>query len=168
MQGGRPVIRLEVHHLWTSVETPPLRAKVDESFRVLGPKPWQGHQFRADNRWIDMHIGQSMEWRCYAVAKAIHEGAAIASTSWGLGQVLGVHWSRLGFSSPSAFEAAQFTEAGQLDTMVRFIGSSPTLARAIRARDWRAFARAYNGAGKIEEYATKLEAAHTEARRGAT
>lgn len=157
-----PVIRLEVHKLW-SVVPAALHAAVDERFRVLGPKPWQGHEWRPTpgvDVWKPMHVRQVDEHAALRIAKAIDVDAAIRATSYGLGQVLGENWRRCGFASPVDFEAHQATEAGQIDTMARFIAGDPVLLAAVRVRDWRTVARLYNGAGKVDDYAAKLAAAY--------
>lgn len=164
LQHGRPVIRLEVHHLWRNVPTD-LRSQVDERFVVRGPKPWEGHEWRPAPRatWEPLHVGQEREWRAYTLARGIHAHAAIRATSWGLGQVLGLHWQRCGYASPEAFESAQSTEAGQIDTMAGFIAGDGALVAALRAHDWRGFARGYNGDGQVDVYAGRLVAAYARA-----
>jgi hypothetical protein len=158
--GGRPLIRLEVHHLWRHVPDS-MRTAVDVRFHVDGPEPWEGHRFH-DGRagWVRLHqpgeAGQAVEWRAYGVAAAIDQSAAIRATSWGVAQILGDHWRRCGFACPAAFVAAQQSEAGQLDTFARFVRGDPALLAALVAHDWRAFAARYNGAGKVEHYAGRL------------
>lgn len=169
---GRPLIRFEVHRFWTGVPKS-FRPHVDTAFRVKGPKPWEGHECLLNGKWVPMHQpgpkGQTLEWRCLEVAKAIDNQVAIESTSWGLGQVLGAGWKVLGFPTVHDFEAAQRTEAGQLDTMVRFIHNSVALTRAIQEHNWRMVARIYNGIGQVDLYAAKLEAAYEAiVRRGVT
>lgn len=94
-------------------------------------------------------------------AKAINEAAAIESTSWGVGQVMGSHWRMLGYESAAAFaEHMQAGFAGQVEAMVRFIVANK-LDKALRARDWQAFARGYNGAGFAKnKYDVKLARAY--------
>lgn len=163
---GRPVIRLEVHHLWRLATTADARAAIDGRFRVKGPRPWEGHEFLyytgntgGSSEWRAMHMGQALEWTAYVCAQAFAPDAACRATSWGMGQVLG-DWTRLGFVSAADFQAAQRTEAGQLDTMVRFIRADPVLLTALRNRSWENFAGRYNGAGKVADYSAKLAAAY--------
>lgn len=77
----------------------------------------------------------------------IDEAAAIESCSWGLGQVMGAHWQRLGYASARALaQEAQSGIAGQIRLMSRFI-EAEGLAPALCALDWAGFAAAYNGPG---------------------
>lgn len=163
---GRPVIRLEVHHLWRLAGDADTRSKIDDRFRVKGPKPWEGHEFLyftgvtgSSSEWRPMHTGQNLEWIAYWCAWSLAPDAACRATSWGMGQVLG-DWSRLGFASAADFQAAQNTEAGQLNTMCRFIRADPVLLAALRDKSWVNFAGRYNGVGKTADYSAKLAAAY--------
>ena len=60
----------------------------------------------------------------------------------------------------AAFEAAQTSEAGQIDTMARYIQARPVLLSALRAKDWGTCARVYNGNGKAADYAGRLARAY--------
>lgn len=105
--------------------------------------------------------GQKDRYGLLARAKAVNEAAAIESTSWGVGQVMGSHWRMLGFASAAAF-AAHMHEGleGQVDVMVRFIMVNK-LDKALRARDWKTFARQYNGpAFAKNRYDVKLARAY--------
>ena len=160
-----PIIRLEAHKLWSWVPEH-LRKAVDARFRVKGPRAWEGHEWRPmpdSGPWWPMHGKQRDEHAALRVAKEIDATAAIRATSYGLGQILGDHWKRCGFASPADFEAAQATEAGQIDTMARFIAADPMMAQALRAHDWHRFAALYNGGGQVDWYAGKLAAAYARA-----
>jgi hypothetical protein len=95
-------------------------------------------------------------------ASQIHAPSALESCSWGLFQIMGFHWQRLGFDSVDDFVALQrTTEANQLGTFVRFIQADADLLTALQARDWTAFARRYNGPGyKKNQYDTRLAEAY--------
>ena len=55
-------------------------------------------------------------------ARSIHDEAALSSCSWGLGQVMGAHWRRLGFSSVQQLvDTACSGVGGQTELMARFI-----------------------------------------------
>ena len=87
---------------------------------------------------------------------------AIRSASWGLGQIMGFHAERLGY--PNAFymfAECMRSEGGQLEAMLRFCMSDPSLARAIKNKDWKTLAKLYNGANyAVNQYDKKLEAAY--------
>lgn len=162
-----PVIRMEVHKLWSWVPVA-LRPAVDARFRVRGPRAWDGHEWRPNPKeahfWEPLHRTQMDEHAALNVAKGIDLDAAIRATSYGLGQILGDHWRRCGFASPAEFEAAQATEAGQVDTMARFIAADPMMVQALRAHDWHRFAALYNGGGQVDWYAHRLADAYARVR----
>lgn len=88
---------------------------------------------------------QAARWRLLERAAAIDRKAAYEATSWGLGQVMGAHWSWLGFADVEALVAeARSGAAGQARLTARYIDRAG-LQAAVRARDWAAFARGYNG-----------------------
>ncbi|MER8777019.1 N-acetylmuramidase domain-containing protein [Mesorhizobium sp. M0977] len=94
-------------------------------------------------------------------AKEIDEVAALSSCSWGLGQVMGAHWSWLGYATVQEL----VTEAcagivGQVQLMSKFIVRSK-LTDELRKNNWAGFARQYNGAGyKKMGYDTKMAGAY--------
>ena len=164
-----PVIRLEVHKFWL-FSSPSLYPRIDARFRVKGPKPWQGHEWRpfaTEDNWWPMHQlddrGQRNEHVALGVAKSIDPDAAIRATSYGLGQVLGDNWRRLGFTSTADFERMQLSEYGQIVTMGRFIAADAVLLRALRGLDFATAARRYNGNGAVDEYARRLADAYRKA-----
>ncbi|MFW6032454.1 MAG: N-acetylmuramidase domain-containing protein [Phycisphaeraceae bacterium] len=108
------------------------------------------------------YIGGPEEHRRLELAAEIHAGAAIESCSWGLFQIMGFHWERLGYANASAFqEAMRAGEAEQLAAFVRFIERDRALHAALKRHDWRDLARRYNGpAFERNDYDTKLQSAH--------
>ncbi len=94
-------------------------------------------------------------------AIALDRRAALESTSWGLGQLMGFNARAAGFADVETMVAAMVeSEDAQLEGMAAFIdgqGLAPFLAR----RDWAGFARRYNGPGfRRNRYDEKLAAAH--------
>lgn len=88
---------------------------------------------------------QAARWRVLEDAIAIDRPAALQSVSWGIGQVMGSHWKALGYNSVEALVAeARSGAGGQVRLMLRFLETNG-LVDIIRAHDWAAFARAYNG-----------------------
>lgn len=163
-----PLVRLEVHRLWSAVPAH-RRPLVDARFHVDGPRPWDGHVWRPrpDSSWIPLHAaganGQAREWSAFLLARSIDEEAAVVATSWGVGQVLGIEWRSQGYASATEFAGAQYSEEAQLQTFVRYL-EGHALVDELRRRDWRAFARAYNGAGQVEWYAERIAAAYLASR----
>lgn len=162
--GGNPVVRLEVHHLWSAC-SPTERVAVDARFRVRGPRAWEGHEWRAaaDGPWSPLHCsglaGQASEWSAVQVARAIDERAAIESTSWGAGQVLGTWWRQIGYASPSLFAFAMADEGAQLRAVVGVVRAMG-LEGPLRSRAWAVVARTYNGPGQVDWYAARLAEAY--------
>lgn len=104
---------------------------------------------------------QAARWALLERAAALDHDAAYASASWGIGQVMGAHWHILGYENVDALVAdARSGFAGQLRLMMRFI-TITGLSGALRALDWSAFARGYNGPRYRElGYDTRLARAY--------
>lgn len=104
--------------------------------------------------------GQAARWALLDRAVAVDRVAAYSSVSWGVGQVMGSHWSWLGYGSVDALVVvARSGVAGQVDLMARYIEKAD-LCGALRAGDFRTFARRYNGPGYARNrYDTRMAAA---------
>lgn len=104
-------------------------------------------------------------WEKLALACAKDPDAAFGSCSWGKFQVLGLHWSRLGYESPYALAVSTVaTEAAHYELLARYIekfGLADEMGALSRdPDDCRAFAKGYNGpAYERFAYHTKLAAA---------
>ncbi len=105
--------------------------------------------------------GQVERWLMFEKAARIDRKAACESVSWGIGQVMGAHWSWLGFADVEALVAeSRRGIAGQVALMLRFIQKAG-LKDALIARDWARFARGYNGPGyRRNHYDRKLARAY--------
>ncbi|TCB67381.1 N-acetylmuramidase family protein [Acinetobacter sp. ANC 4216] len=90
-------------------------------------------------------------------AAQYHRDSALESASWGIGQVMGYHWHALGYLSLQTFINAMYKdEASQLDAMCRYIKVN-NLVNALKNKDWKSFARGYNGAAYAKNsYDVKL------------
>lgn len=107
---------------------------------------------------------QSERWDQLLDACALDPDAALQSASWGLGQVMGFNFAKCGFPDVWAFARAMGSGEGpQFGAMLDFIEQRGLLG-ALKRRDWRAFAAAYNGEGQVALYSGKLAAAY--AKRG--
>ncbi|WP_029046580.1 N-acetylmuramidase domain-containing protein [Cupriavidus sp. amp6] len=92
------------------------------------------------------YAGGAAEHMRLARAAEIDEACALAAASWGLFQVMGYHWERLGYASVQAFSACMCdSESTQLDAFLRFVLTDPALHKALKARRWPTFASLYNG-----------------------
>jgi hypothetical protein len=81
------------------------------------------------------------------LARAIlkDRAAALQSTSWGIGQIMGLNYALAGFQTVDEMVLAMSqSEDGQLMAMAAFLVSSH-LASSLQAHDWTSFARGYNG-----------------------
>ncbi len=90
--------------------------------------------------------------------------AGFASASYGRFQILGENYAACGYASSFDFaEAMARDEATQLRAFERFLTANG-LVRVLKARDWAAFARGYNGtAYRVNRYDEKLAAAYAKA-----
>ena len=109
------------------------------------------------------YAGGAAEYGRLAQAMALDARAALESTSWGLGQVMGFHAVRLGYADAEDMVLRFCTgEDAQLDGIRRFVEKNDAIARAFRARDWTQIAFFYNGSAYAENgYDTKLERFYT-------
>lgn len=106
--------------------------------------------------------GGAQEWYRLNLARQIDPDIADESASWGAFQIMGYHWRALGYASIGDFVSAMSrNEAAQLDAFVRFIKAADGLHKALKARKWADFAKAYNGpAYKENMYDTRLQRAY--------
>lgn len=128
---GRPLILFEPH--WFSRLT---AGRFDADHPTLSYPRWGTRPYppRQAERWCQLEA-----------AAALDRDAAYGATSWGLFQILGVNHALCGFARPTDFAAGMAESEGrQLAAFVAFV-LAKGLDRALRARDWSAFARAYNG-----------------------
>jgi N-acetylmuramidase/Putative peptidoglycan binding domain len=107
------------------------------------------------------YLGGAREYERFDAATELDRACAIEASSWGLFQIMGLHWSELAYASAVDFAASMISdERGQLDAFVRFIERDAMLQRALQQRRWDDFARRYNGpAYRTHGYATRLAAA---------
>ncbi len=88
---------------------------------------------------------QAGRWNLLARASEIDRDAALQSCSWGIGQVMGAHWRWLDYASVDAMVVeVRSGVTGQVQLMLKFIEKAGLIS-AIRNKDWRVFARGYNG-----------------------
>lgn len=94
-------------------------------------------------------------------AMAIDSLAAIESTFWGMFQIGGFNWKLCGAESPQDFvERMSRSEYDQLELFANFIRNSGML-KYLKAKNWAAFAKMYNGPGYASRgYHTKMAAAY--------
>ncbi len=103
-----------------------------------------------------------------ARAMARDRAAALQSTSWGLGQILGKNAEMVGFDDLDAFvDAMSDSEDAQLAAVASFVRAAG-LHGALRRHDWKAFARGYNGPAFAKHgYDVRLSGEYRKAAAGA-
>jgi hypothetical protein len=151
---GRPVILFERHIM---------RRRL-----VCRFLPTEGHDPNIVSSTPGGYRGGEAEWVRFTAASKISPDAAIESASWGLFQIMGMHWERLGYKSPTAWqEAMSRAEFDQLDAFLRFLRDDPSMIAAIKAEQWDVFARKYNGPSYAKnQYDKKLSDAYAAALQG--
>lgn len=91
------------------------------------------------------YAGLAKEYPRLERAARLDRAAALMSTSWGAGQVMGFNHLAAGFAdAESMVSAMQESEDAQLTAVAAFIKAND-LTGLLRSRDWAAFARKYNG-----------------------
>ncbi len=188
---GVPTMRLELHILWCewpadSRHVLDAHAQVDgpkpwQGHRVripIGAVPAGAkttmHEAPVGQAWMVMHKGtlqvaQATERAAFGHLRTLGEVSAAQgsrealyrSASWGLFQILGRNHRRAGYASAESMYDAFATLEGQVRGFFNFIESTPGLLNTLRAKDWREFARIYNGPSNVNDYAPKMANAYT-------
>lgn len=144
----RPTILFEPHIFYQEVPAPKRVAAVNAgvAYAKWRTRPYPAHQ--------------AARWQQFDTAAGFDRPAAIRSTSFGLGQIMGFNFKRAGFATEDAFfQAMRDSEKAQLLAMVRLIRSM-RLDDELQNRDWAAFAHGYNGDNyAVNRYDQKLAAA---------
>lgn len=109
--------------------------------------------------------GQTSEYIAYNTALLINKEAAMLSTSFGLGQIMGFNHLAAGYTEVAdMIQAFMESEYNQLIGMLMFIKANPSMFNALKNKNWAAFAEKYNGPGyKSNNYDVKLAHAYAEA-----
>lgn len=132
---GNPIILFERHLFYRELK----RAGID-------PEPIKAQHPDICNTVTGGYTYGAGEWDRLQKAKSICESAAYASASWGLFQILGMHWSYLGCASQADFVTRMSTsEAEQLALFTRFVKYNDVLTQSLKLQDWASFAKGYNG-----------------------
>lgn len=150
-RNGQPIILFERHVMRRQLH-----------HHGINPAPYQRTHADIVNARPGGYIGGHREHNRRERAGQIHTAAAIESASWGLFQIMGFHWPRLGYASAENYAAdITISEANQLDAFARFIEADKGLHTALKRQDWPEFARRYNGPAYAKNgYDTKLAAAY--------
>jgi len=150
-KAGRPKAPFERHHFYKHLKDAPGLLANAEAEGLAYPK-WGTKPYPKGSDAVYAEIER---------ACAIDEEAALLSTSWGLGQIMGSNFKLAG--CPSVFkmvEEACESEANQLSHMAAFIKAAG-LQDELMTKNWAKFARGYNGPGYAQNaYDVKLAQAY--------
>ena len=98
---------------------------------------------------------QSKEWEAFNDAFKKNPDAAMQATSIGLGQIMGLHYKRLGYKTVGdMWDDAKKGIEQQVKQLVTFILTDDKLRCAIEHHNWTDVAEIYNGKG-FRELAAK-------------
>ncbi|WOC77633.1 N-acetylmuramidase domain-containing protein [Stutzerimonas frequens] len=153
---GRPVILFERHVMHARLQANGLSEVEADALAAKHPA--------LVNRKPGGYIGGTAEHQRLAQAQQIHYAAALESASWGLFQIMGYHWQRLGYFDAQHFaDTMALSEAAQLDAFVSFIETDTALHKALKGKKWAEFARRYNGPAYARNlYDVKLARAYAQ------
>lgn len=142
---GKPVILFERHVMYQRLQV--ARDPADDQEQLRRHADDLANQVpNLVNPKAGGYIGGTAEHQRLAQAIQFDEQAALESASWGCFQVMGYHWTRLGYPSVQDFVAAmKRSEADQLEAFVRFIEADQVLHKALKALKWVTVAKLYNG-----------------------
>lgn len=103
----------------------------------------------------------SIQWDKMNRARLINEDAALSSASYGAFQIMGFNYKSCGFNTVKAFVTdLEKGEANQLNAFCNYI-KSVMLDDELRNKDWKGFARGYNGPSYWKNlYDSKLNKAY--------
>lgn len=155
---GRPKILFEGHVFWDQLKKAgidPTSLSNASNADVLFPKATRAH-----------YIGGPREYDRMDKASKVSpdpkvKAAALASASWGSYQIMGYHAAKLGYASVQEFVDQMYIhERNQLETFGRYITVFGCITH-LRAKNWAAFAKCYNGAGYAQnKYDIKMANAY--------
>ena len=159
--------------LWAvlTVETSGCGFLPDRRPKILFERHWfsrlTNHRFDDDPSGISNPVaggygaGGAPQYDRLALAMALDADAALQSTSWGLGQIMGFNATKAGCANVKLLVAqSQDGEDGQLAAMVAFVQEAQ-LADSLRRGDWAQFALRYNGQDfQKNKYDQKLDLFH--------
>jgi len=151
-KAGRPKALFERHHFFKHLKAKPVELDQAVAMGLAYPK-WGEKPYPKGSDAVYAEI---------AAAYDIDADAALLSTSWGLGQVMGSNFKMVGCDSVAKMLAqAMDGEIHQLRHMTGFIKSAGLIDN-LQALDWAGFAKGYNGPGYAKnQYDVKLAAAYT-------
>jgi hypothetical protein len=153
---GRPSILYEAHVFHRATMGKHASA-TDSKGKKLSSSKWDRTLYGATGAWQHSR---------YEAARALNADAANKACSWGMFQILGDNHKACGFDTSQEFVDAMWTGGApaHLDAFVKFLKANK-LDAPLRAKDWKAFAKGYNGpAYAANQYDQKMAAAYKRAK----
>lgn len=143
---SEPIIRWEGHYFFKRLRG----AQLDKAVKAGLASPRAGG--------VPNPASQQDRWsRLILPAMSIDKQAAIESCSWGVGQVMGAHWEKLGFKSAEEFaDKARSGVEGQMRIMLEFCKMAGLIDELQRG-DFVGFTRGYNGTGNVASYSASMK-----------
>jgi hypothetical protein len=149
---GRPKILFEGHIFWKRLKN-----------KNMNPQTYvSGNEDILYPAWTTkFYKGGTAEYNRLEKAKKIHEDSALESASWGVFQIMGYHYSALGYNSVKDFVTSCFErERNHLMDFGKFIECNG-LTKHLKKLDWVNFAYRYNGSGyQKNKYDARLAKAY--------
>ncbi len=113
----------------------------------------------ATTTWQDSFpIKQTKREQMFRAAYERTPVAALNATSFGAPQIMGFNAEMAGYEHSHAMTAAMAESADEHVTAFINLITNWGLDSALRAKDWEAFTRRYNGSGQVKAYSAKIEA----------
>lgn len=112
--------------------------------------------FAPTGKWsVNKVERQAAEWEAFEDASRHSLHSAMEATSVGMGQILGLHYKRLGYGNVNEmWTDASLSIERQVWQIGKFIATDRRLIEALRRMDWHMVASIYNGP-KYREMAAK-------------
>jgi len=147
LTNGKPKILFEGHQF--SRRT---KRAYDKSHPTISYKTWTKKYYKKNG---------SEEYNRYNTAKALDSDNAMKSTSWGKFQIMGFNHVAAGYGSVKEFvKAMHESEGNHLIAFIKFL-KSEKLDTPLKAKNWAAFAKGYNGPGYAKnKYDIRLKQAY--------
>lgn len=143
---GRPKILFEAHQF--SART---GGRFDATHPRISSPVWDR----------SLYVGGAGEYGRLEAAMGLDREAALKSTSWGLFQIMGFNHKAAGFATVDAFvDFIKGPDDADMEAFINFVRANPPILRALREKDWKEFARHYNGPGAVASYSAKMADAY--------
>ncbi len=143
---GKPIILFEPHIFSRRTDR-----RYDGTHPHLSYRSWDASKYprTQEGRWAQLRE-----------AYALDPQNALASTSWGLFQIMGFNHAVCGFPDPKSFVTDMCRgQVQQLKAFAAFVRANHLADELVR-KDWEAFAAGYNGPGQVERYARLMREAY--------